>query len=90
MEQKTAPGKRGRKPAAQSPAVNAGTSYQIKKKEVKKSTSFNKEEVIECKIVPVAVQESKLTTPTLKELKEWKDFLKAEGLYYCEEESSYL
>ena len=36
MEQKTAPGKRGRKPAAQSPAVNAGTSYQIKKKEVKK------------------------------------------------------
>ena len=62
----------------------------IKKKEVKKSTSFNKEEVIEYKIVPVAVQESKLTTPTLKELKEWKDFLKAEGLYSGEEESSYL
>ena len=36
MEQKTAPAKRGRKPSAQSPAVNAGTSYKIKKKEGKK------------------------------------------------------
>lgn len=36
MEQKTAPGKRGRKPASQSPAVNAGSSYKIKKKEGKK------------------------------------------------------
>lgn len=36
MEQKNAPAKRGRKPAPNSPAVNAGTSYKIKKKEVKK------------------------------------------------------
>tara|TARA_R100000951_G_scaffold76318_6_gene64409 strand:- start:1007 stop:1831 length:825 start_codon:yes stop_codon:yes gene_type:complete len=36
MEQKTAPAKRGRKPAPKSPAVNAGTSYTIKKKEEKK------------------------------------------------------
>ena len=42
MEQKTAPAKRGRKPAAQSPAVNAGTSYKVKKKEGKKVTcSYN-------------------------------------------------
>ena len=56
----------------------------------KKTITSNKEEDIEYKDVPVVIQESKLTTPTLKELKEWKDFLKAEGLYYCEEESSYL
>ncbi len=36
MEEKTAPAKRGRKPAPQSSAVNAGTSYRIKKKEAKK------------------------------------------------------
>ena len=36
MEQKTAPAKRTRKPAPKSPAVNAATSYKIKKKETKK------------------------------------------------------
>jgi len=62
----------------------------VKKKEDKNRTIFIEEEIIESKIVPIAVQESKLTTPTLKELKEWKDFLKAEGLYSGEEETSYL
>ena len=62
----------------------------LKKKEVKKSPAFKKDEVLEYKTVPVAVQEAKLTTPTLKELKEWKDFLRAEGLYSGTEESTYL
>ena len=36
MEQKTAPTKRKAKSAPKSPAVNAGASYKIKKKEIKK------------------------------------------------------